>query len=75
MSACYTIGLDYGTNSVRAVIVDVKDGAEISSEVWKYRRGSDGILLDPRDPNLTRQDGSAFESQFGGQMHEKGNLK
>jgi integrase len=26
-------------------------------------------------PNLTRQDGSAFERQFGGQMHEKGNPK
>ncbi len=51
----YALGLDYGTNSVRAVIVDVADGAEIASYVCPYPSGKEGILLDKKDPNLARQ--------------------
>jgi L-ribulokinase len=50
----YTIGLDYGTNSVRAVIVDVATGREIATGVWNYRHGTQGAIL-TRDPNLARQ--------------------
>jgi len=51
----FAIGLDYGTNSVRAVVVDVDDGAEIASSVYDYPSGDQGIVLDPKDPNLARQ--------------------
>ena len=34
MSKQYTIGLDYGTNSVRALIVNVANGAEVAAAVW-----------------------------------------
>jgi len=51
----YAMGLDYGTNSVRALIVDVADGGEIATHVYDYPSGSEGILLDSRDPNLARQ--------------------
>src|SRR5271154_5452547 len=54
MSAKYTIGLDYGTNSVRALIVNVANGDEIASAVWNYSHGTDGVILS-RDPNLARQ--------------------
>jgi len=54
MSA-FTIGLDYGTNSVRAVIVSCADGSTVGSHVFDYPSGEDGILLDPRDPHLARQ--------------------
>jgi L-ribulokinase len=54
MSAHYTIGLDYGTNSVRALIVNVANGAEIASAVWEYAHGTHGVILS-RDPNLARQ--------------------
>jgi len=54
MANQYTIGLDYGTNSVRALIVNVANGAEVAAAVWVYRHGTQGVVLS-RDPNLARQ--------------------
>jgi L-ribulokinase len=54
MSAQYTIGLDYGTNSVRALIVNAATGAEVAAAVWTYSHGTQGVIL-ARDPNLARQ--------------------
>jgi L-ribulokinase len=54
MSTKYTIGLDYGTNSVRALIVNVANGAEVGTAVWTYAHGNAGVILS-RDPNLARQ--------------------
>lgn len=54
MSAQYTIGLDYGTNSVRCLIVNVANGAEVATAVWGYSHGTAGVILS-RDPNLARQ--------------------
>ncbi len=54
MSARYAIGLDYGTNSVRTLIVNVANGREIASAVWNYEHGENGVIL-AHDPNLARQ--------------------
>ncbi|HEY3762435.1 MAG TPA: ribulokinase [Verrucomicrobiae bacterium] len=54
MSSKYTIGLDYGTNSVRALIVNVANGAEVAAAVWGYEHGTAGVILS-HDPNLARQ--------------------
>ncbi len=54
MSAKYAIGLDYGTNSVRALIVDIRNGKEIATSVWTYAHGDQGVVLS-KDPNLARQ--------------------
>src|SRR5580692_5412779 len=54
MTPQYTIGLDYGTNSVRALIVDTADGREVATAVWNYEHGEAGVILS-RDPNLARQ--------------------
>jgi L-ribulokinase len=52
--AKYTIGLDYGTNSVRALVVDIANGAEVGSAVRVYEHGTEGVIYS-RDPNLARQ--------------------
>lgn len=51
----FTLGIDYGTNSVRALIVRCKDGREFGSCVVNYPSGHQGVLLDPRDHNVARQ--------------------
>ena len=53
--AKYAIGLDYGTNSCRSLIVNLETGAEIASHVYNYPSGQMGVIIDPRDPNVARQ--------------------
>ncbi|MCK4275005.1 MAG: ribulokinase [Phycisphaerae bacterium] len=50
----YSLGLDYGTNSVRALIVNVTSGRELATAVQNYAHGADGVILSG-DPNLARQ--------------------
>ncbi len=52
--AC-ALGLDFGTNSVRALLVDCADGRELGTCSVDYPSGQQGVLLDPRDPHLARQ--------------------
>lgn len=51
----FAIGVDYGTNSVRALVVDCASGEEVAMAVYHYPSGEAGILLDARDPQLARQ--------------------
>jgi len=54
-TASFTLGIDFGTNSVRALVVRCRDGREVGSCVFDYPSGAQGILLDPRDHLLARQ--------------------
>lgn len=45
--AKYTLGVDYGTDSVRTVLVDTTDGTEISSSVFYYPRWKKGKYCNP----------------------------
>jgi len=51
----FTLGIDYGTNSVRALVVHCKDGKEFGSAVFNYPSGNQGVLLDAKDHNLVPQ--------------------
>jgi L-ribulokinase len=51
----FTIGVDYGTNSVRAIVVDCADGRVLGTHVFDYPSGDHGVLLDPKQPHLARQ--------------------
>ncbi len=50
----YVIGLDYGSDSCRAIIADVTNGNEIASSVKYYPRWMKGSYCDPRS-NRYRQ--------------------
>jgi len=51
----FTVGIDFGTNSVRALVVRCADGAEFGTGVADYPSGRQGLLLDSRDHHLARQ--------------------
>ncbi len=51
----YVIGIDFGTNSCRSLIVDVANGKELATHVFLYPSGKYGVIIDSKDPHLARQ--------------------
>ncbi len=47
-SANYVIGVDYGTDSVRSVILNALNGDEIASSVFYYPRWKDNLYCEPQ---------------------------
>lgn len=68
----FTIGVDFGTNSARAVVVDCADGGTVGTGIFAYPSGTEGVLLDARDPHLARQNPAdylqALEASVGGAL-------
>ena len=43
----FVLGVDYGTDSVRSIIVNAGNGHEIASAIFYYPRWKDGLYCDP----------------------------
>lgn len=56
----FSMGLDFGSASVRCIIVDCADGSEIGSAVWAYASGEDGVYGDVANPHVARQNPRDF---------------
>ena len=65
----FTLGIDYGTNSVRAVVVDCANGATAGTCVFPYPSGDHGVLLDPRNPHLARQNPADYLAGLRAAVH------
>jgi len=64
MNPQYVIGLDFGTNSARALLVSAHDGEEVASSIWNFAQGTEGVVLG-RDPNLARQHPTDYFEAIG----------
>ncbi|MCK5676370.1 MAG: ribulokinase [Verrucomicrobia bacterium] len=51
----YVIGIDFGTNSVRAIVADCADGTLCGEGVFDYPHGDKGVVIDSSDANVARQ--------------------
>jgi len=60
----FALGVDFGTNSARSLVVDARSGEEMASSVFNYPSGESGILLDPKDANLARQNPADYLRGF-----------
>ncbi|QEN03431.1 ribulokinase [Thiospirochaeta perfilievii] len=49
MDNSYVIGLDYGSDSVRAILVDTKDGKQLSESVFNYSRWQKQLYCVPSE--------------------------
>jgi len=47
MKKVYVIGIDFGTDSVRSMIIDATNGREVASDVTLYKRWSEGMYCNP----------------------------
>ncbi len=47
MMTSYTIGVDYGTDSVRALVVDTQTGEEMGTHVFEFPRWKAGMYCNP----------------------------
>jgi L-ribulokinase len=61
----YTIGIDFGTNSARAIVVSCADGATVGTGISEYHSGDQGVLTRPDDPHLARQNPADYVGSLG----------
>jgi len=70
LDPAFAIGVDYGTNSARALVVEIATGRELASAVFDYPSGEAGVLLDPKEPDLARQNPADYIEAFKASVRE-----
>jgi L-ribulokinase len=61
----YAIGIDFGTNSARAIVVSCADGSTVGTGVSGYHSGDHGVLTHNSDPHLARQNPADYIGSLG----------
>ena len=61
----FTLGVDFGTNSCRAIVVSCADGSTAGTGVSDYHSGDHGVLTHPSDPHLARQNPADYIGSLG----------
>ena len=56
----FSLGIDFGSNSVRTLVIDIADGKEYGSGSCGYPGGVNGIYVKQGDPNLARQNPDSY---------------
>ena len=67
----YVLGADFGSDSVRVVIIDAFDGTVVSSAVSYYKRWREGLFCDPKK-NQFRQHPLDYTESFTEAVLEAG---
>ncbi|MDO5581842.1 MAG: ribulokinase, partial [Planctomycetia bacterium] len=66
----FALGIDYGTASVRAVIVDIDCGSEAAAAAVPYPSGTDGVLVDAENPLIARQNPKDYHRCLAEAIHQ-----
>ena len=61
----FVIGVDFGTNSCRAIVVSCANGATVGTGISDYHSGDQGVLTHPSDPHLARQNPADYIGSLG----------
>lgn len=61
-----TIGVDFGTSSCRAVVVNLEDGSLLGESSFDFPTGNEGVVVDPAQPDLARQ---SIRDYHAGMIH------
>ena len=61
----FVVGVDFGTNSARAIVASCADGSIAGAGVSEYHSGDHGVLTHPGDPHLARQNPADYIGSLG----------
>ena len=56
----FSLGIDFGSNSARALIVDIETGEEFGVGTSSYKGGEQGVYIDASNPHLARQNPESY---------------